>query len=245
MGGVASFTDMLKDPPWLAGREIGTAAGVEITPGSLPGTAAGVVTPAGFVHQSGGASPQSSSGAEDYIERTITFSPYLAKLDLEHVNALRHVQRQGLPSLWLPLPRVESWAIRATVRNTWSLAQLISGDLGARLLHIVPKVEIRDASGVVTSTTVQADHPSATELTIVPGAPATDTEVQIPSDPDVAELVTGDLTADAGGSLLVHYYGLVIIEIVNVSRELRGLNDLVDELEIIERPRQIDYEADS
>ena len=241
MSGAASFTDVLKNPAWLAGREIGTAGGVVLGSSSLPGAAAGVVTPSGFVSQSGGASPDSSAGAEDYIERTITFQPQLSKLDLEHVNALRSIQRQGLPSLWLPLPRVESWAIRSTVKTTWLLAQLISGSAGARLLHIVPKVEIRDASGVVTSTTVLADHPSATELTIVSGAPATDTEIQILTTTDVSELVTGDLTADAGGSLLVHYYGIVTVEIVNVSEEVDGLNNLIHELEIIERPRQRDY----
>ena len=109
MGGVASWTDVLKEKAWIAGREIGTAGEVFFLASStLPGTAAGVGAPAGWTHQSGGASPKAPSGAGDYAERTIAFRPYLAKLDFELFQRLRHTQRQGLKSLWLPIPRVES-----------------------------------------------------------------------------------------------------------------------------------------
>lgn len=243
---VKDWADVLDHKAWLAGREIGTAGELFFDPGTLPGTTAGVAADAGFVHQSGGASPKASSGAADYITRVLRFIPYLSRTDFEHVQALRLTQRMtGFPSLWLPIPRVEAWTIRATARTTWTLAGTISGDAGVRALHIVPLVEIRDASGVVTSTTVPADHPGAATLTIVSGAPASGSEIQIPTDPDTTELITGDLTGSAGSSLIVHYFGFIPVEIISVSREIEEFNKLVDEIEIIDRPTLKDFEADS
>lgn len=243
--GVTQWADILKTKVWLAGREIGTAGNLFSTPQTLPGTTAGVAADAGFVHQSGGASPKASSGAADYITGVLRFQPYLSQTDFEHIQALRITQRMtGFPSLWLPIPRVEAWTIRSTARTTWSLAGTISGSAGVRLLHVVPLVEIRDASGVVTSTTVPADHPGAATLTIVAGAPASSSEIQIPTGPDTTALTTGDLTGDAGSSLLIQYFGFIPVEIVSVSREIAELNNLVDEIELIDRPTLRDYETD-
>jgi len=243
--GVSQWADVHKHKVWLAGREIGTAGELRAGSGTLPGTFAGVAAPAGFTPQSGGASPKASTGASDYPTRVLSFQPYVSETDFEHVSGLRLVQQQGLPRLWLPEPRVESWSIRSTARTTWSLAHLISGSTGVRALHVVPKVEIRDASGVVTATTEPTNHPGAATLTIVSGVPAGSDEIQISSTDDVGELVTGDLSGDVGGSLLVRYYGLVTVEIVSVDRETVDFNDLRDEIEYIERPILRDYEADA
>lgn len=242
--GVASWGDVGQHDIWIAGRTIGTTGTAFFTPLTIPGTAAGIGTEAGNLHQSGGASPKASSAAAQIDEVLISFRPAIARLDTEHIDELVHTQRQGLPSIWIPYPWVESWAIRSTVRNTWTLAGSISGSAGSRGLHIVPKVNVRDAGGEVVATTVPADHPGAATLTIVPGSPASDTEIQIPTTTDTTALVTGDLTVYAGGSLVVRYFGTVEAEIANLVHTFEEVNNLIQEFEIVVKRPQKDYEAD-
>ena len=242
--GLFSWDDIGKTPIWLAGQTIGTGGGVSLTD-SIPGAPTGTGTPAGHVHQSGGASPKASSGADQLIPRVLTFDPFLAKVTFQLVNELIHTQRQGLPSLMTPFPRIESWAIRDDARATWSLAGTIAGTGGVRSgFHVEPKVNIRDASGIVTVSTVPADHPGASTLTIVPGAPAGSDEIQVDPAVDTTALVTGDLSAEAGGSLVLIYFGFVPVQVVGLSHEYGDPNVVVSELEVLESPSQKDYELD-
>jgi len=242
--GLFSWEDIGKTPIWLAGQTIGTGGDVSLSD-SIPEAPTGNVTPSGHVHQSGGASPKASSGANQLIPRVLTFDPFLAKVTFQLVNELIHVQRQGLPSLMTPFQRTESWAIRADARATWSLAGVIAGTGGVRPgFHVEPKVNIRDASGIVTASTVPAEHTGALTLTIVSGAPAGSDEIQVDPAIDTTALVTGDLSAEAGSSLVLIYFGFVPIQIVGLSNEYGDPNVVVSELEVIESPSSRDYELD-
>ena len=241
--GLFSWDDIGKTPAWLT-QEIGTGCELSIAD-SIPGAPTGIDTPAGHVHQSGGASPKASSGADQRISRVLTFDPFLAKVTYQLLNELIHTQRQGLPSLMTPFPRIESWAIRDDARATWSLAGTIAGTGGVRTgFHVVPKVNIRDASGIVTASTVPAEHPGASTLTIVSGTPAGSDEIQIDPAVDTTALVTGDLSTDAGRSLVLIYFGFVPVQVVGLSNEYGDPNVVVSELEVIESPSQKDYELD-
>lgn len=242
--GLFSWADIGKTPVWFAGQTIGTGGDVSISD-SIPGAPTGVSTPAGHVHQSGGASPQASSGADQLIPRVLTFDPFLAKVTYQLLNELIHTQRQGLPSLMTPFPRIESWAIRDDARVTWTLAGVIAGTGGVRPgFHVVPKVNIRDASGIVTHSTVPADHAGVSTLTIVPGAPAGSDEIQIDPAVDTTALVTGDLSAEAGGSLVLIYFGFVPVQVVGLNNEYGSPGVVVSELEVLESPSQRDYQLD-
>ena len=242
--GLFSWVDIGKSFVWLAGREIGTGISLRLS-SSYPGGSSGSLAPAGFVHQSGGASPQASTGAIGRGTYALVFDPQLNDVTYRHIKELQHTQANGLPSLWLPFPRVESWSIRSVERNTWSLAGTISGTGGVRGIHVVPNIKIRDAGGTVVAATVPADHPGAATLTIVAVAPTTDSEIQVDPAVDVTALETLDLTAFAGGSLVISYFGFMPVQILDLTEEISETNRLVHELEVQDSPPLRDYEADT
>lgn len=198
--------DHVKKVPWqIAGQLIATtmdplrAAYVTVYPAS----ASGVSTPLGWVHQSSTPSEKAPTQASRLKSWSLTIAPVLSGVTALHLESVIEGAEFARIQMWSPIPLPVTWLITAA-RTTYSTPYAISGNAGARGLHVTPIVEIREGGKFIEALSFVASSPSSTEFSVETTA-------------DSRPILTGDLSAHAGKQLQAWVYALHDVRILGGS----------------------------